>query len=259
MSKTNEQLLIDYKKSNKDRRVKILEKAGFVSEAKYIDWLLNSDKTEEKPTIHNVHIVDISSSMGGGKIASAILGVNTEVDELKKDDSVIYTHTLVEFSEPYHIKTVCYKVPMAEVKPYNTYVRSSTALNQAIGETLTKLKNDMFGEDKVLVKIFTDGGENSSQGTWANREMLSQLIKQCEESGFTITFVGTEYDVNTVIRTLGIHASNTLSHDNTSRGVEMAFMTSANSTSLYAQKIKSKQDVKKGFYKTINQTEDKIK
>lgn len=49
MSKTNEQLLIDYKKSNKERRKKILEKAGYALEADYIAFLLDEPDSEGSP------------------------------------------------------------------------------------------------------------------------------------------------------------------------------------------------------------------
>ena len=66
MSKTNEQLLLDYKKSNKERRKAILEKAGFVSEQKYISWLLGSEEDEvATDMLDQVIAFDTTGSMGG--------------------------------------------------------------------------------------------------------------------------------------------------------------------------------------------------
>lgn len=43
MSKTNEELLLYYKRSNKERRAKIVTKAGFANEADYLKSLLHDD------------------------------------------------------------------------------------------------------------------------------------------------------------------------------------------------------------------------
>jgi len=252
--KTKDQLLLTYRKANKTRRTGILAKAGFATEADYLTYLMGPDPVpDEKLIIHNVHIVDISGSMAGAKLASAVQGVNQEVDELKKDNSVDYTHSLVEFSGPDHIRTICWKVPMKDVAKYSTRDVSSTALNQAIGQTLNKLVAEIKPDEKVLVKIFTDGGENSSQGAYRDSKVLKEFIKECEAKGFTITFIGTDYDVRQVIDTLGVDMSNTFTHDNTSRGIYLASVARGASTVEYAQKAKRKEDVSKGFYKTIKE------
>lgn len=253
-TKTKDQLLLEYRKANKKSRISLLKREGFATETDYLSFLLAPDATvaDEKPIIHNVHIVDISGSMAGGKLRSAVQGVNEEVEELKKDTTVNYTHSLVEFSGPNHIKTVCWKTPIGDVGLYATRDIDSTALNQATGQTLEKLVSEMKSDEKVLVKIFTDGGENSSQGKWKLSSDLKEFIKQCQDKyGFTITFIGTTNDVQQVIQNLSIDISNTLTHDNTAHGVYMASMARGIATKAYASKVLKKEDVKKGFYKDI--------
>jgi uncharacterized protein YegL len=252
-TKTKEQLIAEYRRANKKARPGILKRQGFSTEQDYFAFLMAPDPVnDDKPTIHNIHIVDISGSMAGAKLRSAVQGVNTEVDELKKDTAVNFTHSLIEFSDSYDIKTICWKTPIADVKPYVTTDRGSTALNQAIGETLERLVKEIKPFEKVLVKIFTDGGENASLGKWARREDLREFIKECQDKhGFTITFIGTKYDVDTVVNTLNIHVSNTLTHDNTSQGVYLASMERGIATKSYASKVLRKEDVSKGFYKDI--------
>lgn len=252
MSKTKDELLLDYRKSNKERRVKIVARAGFLSEAEYLKHLMGPDTVAIKPTIHNVHIVDISYSMSGGKIESAVEGVNIEMEELKKDTAVEYTQTIVEFSASNQIFTRCNKIPIKSCSRYSTRTLGSTALNQAAGETLAGLLRTHTKGEKVLVKIFTDGEENASTGPYRSSSALANLIKECEDTNdFTVTFVGTERDVKNVIDHLHIDASNTLSHDNTTRGVQQAFFASVGATQLYSQKVLAKKEVKKGFYKDI--------
>jgi uncharacterized protein YegL len=262
--KTNEQLLLDYRKSNKERRARIVAKSGFATEADYIASLLEPDSTtgspaaaklfkkndpvEEIPTIHNVYILDASGSMHGPKIQNAIVGINEEIRELKKDTTVNYTQTIVDFADSTDIKTTMYKVPISTCGSFTTKDRGMTALNQAVGETLLRLDKDNKKDEKVLVKIFTDGGENNSRGQFADSKNLAELIKKCESRNFTITFVGTAYDVNTVINTLNIHASNTLTHNNTAKGVQDAFMASAGATMMYSSNVKAKKAVTRGFF-----------
>ena len=268
---------MDYRKSNKERRNRTVAKAGFSTEAEYLAYLMqpdvsagspaaaalfahNTPKVEEKPTIHNVYIIDISGSMGGARIKAAMAGVNGELDLLKKDDAVNYTQTIVEFSGYDHIRCNMYKVPIKEVGTFKTSVVGSTALNQAIGETIERLRTDQKKDsegnyEKVLVKIFTDGGENDSQGIYSpykgGNQVISRLISTSEGEGFTVTFVGTEQDVKYVVNNLHVDFSNTLSHDNTERGIGQSFLLSAGATVEYAAKVLRKEDVKRGFYKTI--------
>jgi len=49
MLKTNEQLLLEYKKSNKERRAKILEKSGFATETEYLKSLMEEDVPSGSP------------------------------------------------------------------------------------------------------------------------------------------------------------------------------------------------------------------
>lgn len=266
--KTKEELLLDYKKSNKIRRAATIKKAGFLDESEYLAYLMEPDSTAGspqaaalfkhnqpalvKPTIHNVHILDVSGSMSGGKIAGAIQGINEEVKELQNDKSpVIYTHSLIEFSNHDDIISVCHRIPIADVKPYSTSTRGMTALNQALGETLEKFRKEIPKGEKVLVKVFTDGGENHSRGKWADRKALKEFIEECENNDFTITFIGTQHDVNTVITTLNVAATNTLSHDNTASGIYAASQTRGIATMAYAKKVLEKKDVSKGFYKDL--------
>lgn len=282
--KSFEQLLKDYKKSNKVRRANILTKAGYGNESIYLIYLaekikwankvekivngkkqkwekigeskqrLDKKKVDEIPTIHNVHILDVSGSMStGGKIGKAIKGINTEIKELQKDKTVIYTQTIVDFASSGDIKIKNFLTPINDVVTYHAITRGMTALYEAVGETLTRLRDSVPETDKVLVKIFTDGGENDSRGKWSTPIDLSHFIDVLEKRGFTITFVGTEVDVKSIIRDLKIHASNTLSHNNTAAGVSASFNMSLGSTISYAKSVVAKEDVSRGFYKKIKQ------
>ena len=138
---------------------------------------VSANENQSKARIHNVFIVDASGSMSGGKYVNAITGLNELLVSIANDTDSENTATIVEF-EDHNIKTrldVATKIP----KTYKG-TGGMTPLNQAIGETLeyiVKTRKDKYDvSDKILVNVFTDGGENSSQGKYRNPDNLSSLI-----------------------------------------------------------------------------------
>jgi Mg-chelatase subunit ChlD len=212
------------------------------------------ENKESQPihTIRNVHIVDRSGSMYGQKLTNAIKGVNHELAELKKDKTINYTQTIVAFDHSmYYIQN---EVPIAQAEPIKFSSGGSTALYDTIGTVLEGLIESGYEGKKTLVKIFTDGEENSSRGKYRDPSELKKLIQKCEdEYEFTITFVGTEWDIDSIIENIGIDITNTLFHDNTPRGVKMSYGQTVNSTRSYVDNVKQGKDVKKNFYKKRKQ------
>lgn len=200
------------------------------------------------PIMHNVYILDASGSMNGGKIKSAIEGINEELTALKADaDSTYTTQSIVTFSYAHDIQVSVWKAPIKDVNHFYCSTRGSTALLQAIGETLTQLLKQHKDGEKVLVKIFTDGEENDSSSKWYG-EVIPELIKQCEEKGFVITFVGTSKDVAYAVNKLRVKQSNTLVHDNTSAGVAKSFKKSIGATVSYREAASRGTDTQTDFF-----------
>lgn len=242
--------------ANVDRKLKLATENGYSTVEEYKEDLKNMLSlfpADKKHVIHNVHILDRSTSMGSwdngsNKLNMALKGINAEIEELKKDTTVEYLQTIVDFGST--SKCSVDRVPIQDMNEFHTVANGMTVLYQTVGETLIKLKKSQ-ADEKVLVKIFTDGGENRSTGMYKKPAVLAELIKECEDNGFTITFVGTNIDVKSVVSNLSIDASNTLSHDNTSRGVQDSFEKSMNATTVYTSNIKAGKSVKLGFYKNV--------
>lgn len=258
-TKTNAEILSSLKKANKDRKVYMATKAGFKTVDEYKDFLSLEEPTaknrcfepNKKETIHIVNIVDVSGSMRT-KIDKALEGINSEVNKLKQENSVDYNYTLVSFSYHTNIKTVIDNQPISKVEEIKLKTDGYTALNQAVGETLTKLK-EVTKNERVLVSIFTDGEENDSRGIFRDNSTLSKLIEDCKALGFTITFIGTKYDVDRVVRELKIDESNTLVHNNTSKGIADSFSMKFTATASYSEAVSrgvKQEDLLTGFYKT---------
>ena len=199
--------------------------------------------------IHVIDVLDNSGSMTGGKANAAYKGINRGIKELKEDkNNVTYTYTLCDFSDD--IRFVHVKAPLTAVEEYKGYTRGSTALYDAIGDSIAKVSPAKKDDDVVLVNIYTDGQENSSRRY--NAAKIATLIEELGSLGWTFTFIGTDADVKYAQRNLKFHDSNTLIHDNTERGMESAFMTNSVSRTAYSSKVAAGEDVSKGFYKDIN-------
>lgn len=278
MKQIFENLLADFKKANKERKQKLAEKNGFKTADEYQMYLSKAllaaeitpivkemveevkketkktsgkkaPKKVEIPTIHNVHILDESGSMTGSKYANALKGINEEVDKLKTDKTINYTQTLVGFSGHNQIVEYSFMKPVSEVFRFTGETKGSTALHDAVGQTLTKLLKKANGKDKFIVTIFTDGGENNSRKFTAYH--VAELIKKSEEKGFTITFIGTKHKLANITRLYNLDEGNTLVHDNTASGIAASYQTRSVAMDSFAEDVKLKKDVSKGFFKKV--------
>ena len=200
---------------------------------------------ETSKVIHNVHILDNSASMSGKKFNNALKGIINEIEELKKIKDIQYIQSFARFQNgaPY------FKDSSMLLQTYNVEenikCNNNTPLYKTINEVLEYLLKATVTE-KVLVKIFTDGDDNNSSKQ--DLPDCISLINKCKERGFTITFVGTKRDVETVTQTLKIDNSNTLVHNNTAKGIKTAFNVTLDSTVAYSKKVVAGEDVKTNFY-----------
>lgn len=249
-----------FKKNNKQRRLVIAAKAGFATVELYIAHLENAPKAKKVskkavkknviPTIHIVDVADASASMAYGKIEALNFGIEQQLEELKKVNNINYTYTLLEFSGKNHMRFIHLMTPIKDVRHQQVDTYNSTALYKAIGLALDTITGKMNREDKVLVKIYTDGGENDSKGTkYSSLEVVAARIAKAEREGFTVTLVGTTIDVKNIIKTLKIDASNTLTYDGTGKGLGETFTMGLAATQAFSSKVLRKEDVKVGFYK----------
>lgn len=280
--KTKEQLLADYKKANKERRKKIVTKAGYVDEGVYLLYLKTPEqvklitslpspvakakssrrkkpqKAEDflKPVVHNVSILDATGSMRYDKYNNSIIGIKTEIEALKVDPNVEWKYTLIEFiqKDGYGLSDIINKrvhfqdIPISNVSSdikFNGADGGNTPLYQIVYDTITDLRSRVKSTDKVLIKVYTDGGDNETP------EYLSRcanLIKDVQKENFTVTFVATNQDMRGIVNALKLDDSNTLAVSNDGAGFERGFKMSLASTRTYSAKVAKGQDVSSNFY-----------
>lgn len=220
--------------------------------------------------IHNVHILDASGSMSGGKYNNALKGINGEIMSMK-DDGEGMTQTIIEFDSDggmwdgkLRLTTHYFMTPAVNCTAIvGVGARGGTPLYQTVGESIDKLLTHVKAGDKVLIKIFTDGDENTSQGKYKSHAELKRLIKMVEDNhNFTVTFMGTKGDVESVIRNVGIDRSNTLMHMNTESSISASYSAASASTQLYRKEVSrgaSQDELKQDFFKRVSKDQDEEK
>lgn len=203
------------------------------------------------PTIHNVHILDASGSMEGSKYNVSKEGILKEIEELKKDTSVNWTYSLVEFVESRKVVTHQMLGKFPNGVSFNGAHGGDTPLYFTVFDTITKLLQSVKSTDKVLIKVYTDGGNNTKHEYTSK---CAELVKKVNSENFTVTFVATPEDLERIMRDINVDKSNTLGITNDKVGFEKAFTVSLSATRSYSKSVLEGEDVSVGFYsKTVNQ------
>jgi len=234
------------------------------------------------PTIHNVDILDASGSMFGSKYENAISGINEGINTFKNSTEARYTTTVIEFDEgfgamPYWNADVKAKTSIVEgcrttthyfMQPAATCgtivgrgANGGTPLNQTVGETIERILKVTEGtEDKVIIRVFTDGAENASKGKFAHPSVLKALIANVEANhNFTVTFMGTQEEVNYMVNSIGLDIGNTIAHNNTAADVKRMYRRANLGTVAYTTAFAagaSQDELSRGFFKRVADEQD---
>ena len=169
--------------------------------------------TKKTQRIYNLIILDASGSMAS-IYDQALSGVNETIETIKTAQhdmpELLQFLTLVSFSnagEPLEVMNKLTPIELVAQKTSKDYtLRGMTALYDAIGDSVTELRNTITKNDKALVTIITDGGENDSE-RWTEHS-VKQLIERLKEQGWVFTFIGANQDVEYEAGRVGV--TNTL-------------------------------------------------
>lgn len=141
-------------------------------------------------------VIDQSGSMGGQEKAT-VEGFNSFIgNEVRAGIGKTYvTETLFSTGiSPRYVGVDARNLPhLGSVEnPYRP--DGGTALYDAVGVTIQGterwLENNSWFKGKVLIVIWTDGGENSSL-EWRDINELNRLIERKQDKGWTFQFMGT--------------------------------------------------------------------
>ncbi|MFY4730450.1 VWA domain-containing protein [Nitrospira sp. BLG_2] len=154
-------------------------------------------------------ILDETGSMQSCK-GAAIAGFNQYLARLRQEPAETrFTLTLFNSSKT----EVRYRgVPVSAVQELDveTYrPHDTTPLYDAIGRTLSAARQEAPAEAKKLGVILTDGLENASREY--TRAQVFDLIKACEQQGWTFLYLGADHDVWAAGESLGVAGENRIS------------------------------------------------
>ena len=206
-----------------------------------------SAKSKKNLKTHVNIVLDRSGSMQSCR-ETTVEGFNEYINSLKADKNGKYFITLTQFDTNGHDASIddtftdvpLKKVPELTLEDFQP--RGMTPLHDAIGVSVRRMEdsiNKKKGVNAVVMMIMTDGHENSSREF--DSSSVKSIIKEKENNGWTVAYLGANQDAVLTGATMGITADKSLSYSTKNmRGTfgKMADTTSSR-TALYAVSLDS--------------------
>lgn len=199
------------------------------------------EKMNEKTKVYNVIVMDRSGSMWDIQ-RPAIQGYNEVLGGVKADakkfsETQEHFITLVLFDSSSIDEVYWNENPeKAAILTGETYIPGArTPLYDAMGRTLTRLKNELKDKENylVVVTVITDGLENSS--TEYSLSSIKALIEHLKAEGWSFAYMGTDHDVEGVTMKLSI--TNVIKFAKTEADIMASFMKERSARSRHFSKM----------------------
>jgi len=181
----------------------------------------------KKDLVELVFILDRSGSMAGLE-KETIAGFNRMIQQQKEvqGEALVSTVLFDDRFEVLHNRVSIQKIEHMTSKDY--YVRGSTALLDAIGRSILKIRNvhkaleEENKPEKTLFFITTDGMENAS--VEFNYERVNEYIQlQKEKYGWDFIFIGANIDAIGTAKKFGIDADRAVNYRADKRGTNLNY------------------------------------
>jgi len=176
----------------------------------------------KKDLIELVFILDRSGSMAGLE-SDTIGGYNNFISQQDKTKELMVTTVL--FDHQYEVLYDGVKPEMAMIDASQYFVRGSTALLDAVGNTITQidrrhlLSKTEFVPEKTIFIITTDGMENASH-EYRYDQIKTMITNKREQSHWEFVFLGANIDVDRESDKLGINRQFSHKHTNSKQGIK---------------------------------------
>ena len=177
-------------------------------------------------------VIDRSGSMSG-KEADTIGGINTTIEELKKNKT---STEIIKFSVKFfdHEEYLKFRnLDIENVRPLNISdlrPRGQTALLDAMGNTIThfmekKLLNPTSFES-CIIYVATDGLENAS--THYTHRKIKKLIENAKQYGIQILYLGANQDAILEANKFGLNAEQAINYSENADNTREVYRSVAN-------------------------------
>lgn len=179
---------------------------------------------EGKRRVHNLLVLDESGSMSS-IYQPALTGVNETLqtirDAQKEHPDQEHFVTLIAFDSS-HYNQIYKNAPAKNAKDITKEQYrpgGCTPLFDAMGRSITELRDYADKNDVVLVTIITDGYENASHEY--DGRAIKALVEAMKSQGWVFTYIGANQDVEAVANSMSI--DNHLCFEATQRGASDMF------------------------------------
>lgn len=176
-----------------------------------------------------VFIIDRSGSMSGLE-ADTIGGFNSTIESQREKGGKVYVSTVLFDHESYVLHDRVDIENVEKMTRRNYQVRGSTALYDAIGDTMKKIemihryiRPEDVPEHTIFV-ITTDGMENASC-RYTQRMIKTRITRAQKECGWEFIFLGANIDVAQTADDLGIRRDRATNYKNDPKGVDASYRT----------------------------------
>jgi Mg-chelatase subunit ChlD len=186
--------------------------------------------------VHIYFVLDRSGSMTS-MATDVVGGFNRFIEEQKTLEGRCRL-TMIQFDSQDAHEVLYNAVEIDKVSPLTTetfHPRGGTPLLDAEGWMINHARERVAtrkGSDKkaeaVLFVTYTDGMENAST-EWTH-EALTRAKKECEEEGWTFTYLGCGHDAYSQSGSIGTHANATQAFAADSRGVRASYSSLSTAT-----------------------------
>lgn len=200
---------------------------------------MKSSKTEL------VFILDRSGSMSGLE-NDTIGGFNSMLKKQKAEEGEAVVTTIL-FDDRYEL--LHDRKNLQEINPITEdeyFVRGTTALLDALGNTINKITNVQkhTTDSKVLFVIITDGLENASK-EYTKAKVKNMVENKIKKSKWEFIFLGANIDAIATARDYGISSKNAVNYHADSLGTKVCYSAVSNVVSNLRAKKKINIDWKK--------------
>lgn len=206
-----------------------------------------------------VFVLDRSGSMSGLE-QDTIGGFNEMLKEQKGLDGEVLVTTVL-FDDEYEV--LHDRCNIKEIKPITTseyYVRGLTALLDAIGKTVNRIRNEHVKQgikeipNKVMFVITTDGYENASV-EFTSKEIKRLIERMRMEHDWEFIFLGANIDAVMTAEKFGIDKNRAANYHADSAGTALNYKT----LSRAVKQMRTSASINDDWAKEINEDYTKRK